>query len=395
MALTLIALGLLGPALLVQGASESCPANSQVSCKNTTMVADLCCFNAPGGSLLQTQFWDTSPSTGPTNSWTIHGLWPDHCDGTYSSNCDSSRAYTNIAGILTSFGQTSTLSYMQTYWKNDPDDGTDEEFWEHEWAQHGTCISTLNPSCYSGYQSKQEASDFFVKVVSLFQTLPTYTWLANAGITPSTTKTYTSAQIQSALSSSRGHQAAIVCVNGALNAVYYYFNVQGSVQTGNFIAADPDSSASNCPSTGIKYLPKTGSTAPTGTTTTTSTAPTGTGGAISGSGTINVLNGSTQDGCVISAGTWYTTGTCATFTATPSGSGFTLTSSKGKCAISSGALTCASSVTTATVFTSSGGQIAYSGSTSFYAPAVASGSTQETIYTTSKSVALKLVWAAA
>ena len=27
------------------------------------------------GLLLQTQFWDTNPSTGPSNSWTIHGAW--------------------------------------------------------------------------------------------------------------------------------------------------------------------------------------------------------------------------------------------------------------------------------------------------------------------------------
>ena len=24
---------------------------------------------------LQTQFWDADPSTGPVDSWTIHGLW--------------------------------------------------------------------------------------------------------------------------------------------------------------------------------------------------------------------------------------------------------------------------------------------------------------------------------
>jgi len=55
-------------------ASESCP-HPQLSCHNTTVVKNLCCFNAPGGSLLQTQFWDTNPVTGPEDSWTIHGLW--------------------------------------------------------------------------------------------------------------------------------------------------------------------------------------------------------------------------------------------------------------------------------------------------------------------------------
>jgi ribonuclease T2 len=32
-------------------------------------------FNAPGGQILQTQFWDTNPPTGPDDSWTLHGLW--------------------------------------------------------------------------------------------------------------------------------------------------------------------------------------------------------------------------------------------------------------------------------------------------------------------------------
>lgn len=58
---------------------------------------------------------------------------PDHCDGTYDASCDSSRAYTNISAILTSFGETSLLSYMQTYWKDNG--GDDETFWEHEWGK--------------------------------------------------------------------------------------------------------------------------------------------------------------------------------------------------------------------------------------------------------------------
>jgi ribonuclease T2 len=54
--------------------AETCDA-PQLSCHNTTVVENLCCFNAPGGQLLQTQFWDTNPPTGPDDSWTLHGLW--------------------------------------------------------------------------------------------------------------------------------------------------------------------------------------------------------------------------------------------------------------------------------------------------------------------------------
>jgi ribonuclease T2 len=56
----------------VQGDSAFCGSSGPYSCQNTTAQSNLCCFNAPGGALLQTQFWDTGYSL---NSWTIHGLW--------------------------------------------------------------------------------------------------------------------------------------------------------------------------------------------------------------------------------------------------------------------------------------------------------------------------------
>lgn len=56
-------------------ASKACPVDAPLSCQNTTAVADTCCFEHPGGQVLMTQFWDTAPSTGPADSWTIHGLW--------------------------------------------------------------------------------------------------------------------------------------------------------------------------------------------------------------------------------------------------------------------------------------------------------------------------------
>jgi ribonuclease T2 len=186
-------------------------------------------------------------------------------------------------------------------------------------GKHGTCINTIAPSCYTAYQSKQEVVDYFQKAVTLFQGLPSYQWLAAAGITPSSTATYTSAAIQSALQSHHGHPVTLGCSNGALNEIWYHYNVQGSLQTGTFQAADPDGTKSTCPATGVKYLPKPGG-GTTPPTTTTSPPPTGTPGAgFSGKGFLNVVTGGSQNGCVISAGTWFTTGTCATFTATASG----------------------------------------------------------------------------
>lgn len=50
-------------------------------------------------------------------------------------------------------------------------DETNEEFWEHEWYEHGTCVSTLDPSCYTDYETGMEAVDFFQITVNLFKSL--------------------------------------------------------------------------------------------------------------------------------------------------------------------------------------------------------------------------------
>ena len=316
---------------------------------------------------------------------------PDRCDGTYEASCDASRAYTNISAIINSFGKTDLLSYMSTYWKDYQ--GNDETFWQHEWAKHGTCISTLEPDCYTNHKATEEVVDYFQKAVDLFKALPSYTWLAAAGIVPSNTATYTTAQIQAAITAKRpGVTVTLGCSSSALNEIWYHYDVRGSVQTGTFVAANPDGTKSTCPSTGIKYLPKTGG----GSTTTTASTPGGTttpGTPFSGKGYLNVNVGTSKTGCLISAGTWYTSGTCATFTAATSGSGFTLTSSKGKCAVVSGAFTCGTTVSTATVFTAVSGKLAAGGNAVFSADAVASGSTQQTVYAgSSHSSQVSIVW---
>lgn len=96
--------------------------------------------------------------------------------------------------------------------------------------------------------------------------------------------------------------------------------MRGSVQTGDFVSAPPDGSKSSCPATGIKYIPKY-LPAPTGTTTSGGPSATPTGLPYAGKGYLNAFPaaGTDKKGCLIGAGTWYTTGTCATYTATASG----------------------------------------------------------------------------
>lgn len=66
----------LAAASSVSASSMACPVNelTPLSCHNTTSV-NTCCHEYPGGQMLLTQFWDTAPSTGPADSWTVHGLW--------------------------------------------------------------------------------------------------------------------------------------------------------------------------------------------------------------------------------------------------------------------------------------------------------------------------------
>lgn len=178
------------------GTSRSCP-NAGLSCqkKSTFDPPDTCCLNYPGGQFALTQFWNSNPYAGPPgylgpkDAWTIHGLWPDHCDGHYDSVCDCNRsgdcssqnykcsrstcngAYSSITNILQQFGEQDTLDYMTNHWKGIRGD---EHLWQHEWSKHGTCVSTLQPQCYENYTETYEVVEYFKKAVEVYKSLPSY-----------------------------------------------------------------------------------------------------------------------------------------------------------------------------------------------------------------------------
>ncbi|CAI7673887.1 unnamed protein product [Penicillium discolor] len=374
------------------GTSSSCPA-SEISCQANYHGQDTCCFNYPGGQMLQTQFWDVDPALGPEDAWTIHGLWPDHCNGGFDQFCDSGRKYSNISLILVDAGRGDLLEYMSEYWKDFR--GDDSNLWQHEWNKHGTCVSTLEPDCYADYLPQQEVVDYFDKTVEVYKELPTYEFLANASIVPSQTRTYALADIEAALEQAHGNPVTIRCRSGAINEIWYHFNIAGSLQSGEFVSAGPDGLKSNCPSRGIKYPLKHARHEPTHTTTIGHPEPTAPGTPFTGRGNLIVERLNRKHGCIISYGTWFSSGTCATFRAEKiSDDIFTLKSSKGPCAFERDALACGPHVTTASEFTAKDGKLAYSDHATFYADSPPKGRTQSNVYASQggRPIEIEISW---
>lgn len=110
------------------------------SAKANPKTVDTCCTETFGGLLLATQFWDTwADKELPENTWTLHGLWPDFCNGSYTQYCDLSRQLdrvpspnttnglpngtvvppyngTSISSFVEAFGRYDLLAWMNKYW---------------------------------------------------------------------------------------------------------------------------------------------------------------------------------------------------------------------------------------------------------------------------------------
>ncbi|CDO56507.1 similar to Saccharomyces cerevisiae YPL123C RNY1 Vacuolar RNase of the T(2) family [Geotrichum candidum] len=306
---------------------EKCPIDTPLSC--TIGTKDSCCIEATNGLFLATQFWDFYPQTGPDNLFTTHGLWSDKCTGGFKQFCNPAWGITNVTKILQDLGEEDLLQKMNYSWKNMGK--TDEDLWLHEFNKHGTCMSTVNPSCYPETAEKYRyVGDFFNSVVTLQDQLPTYDILAQAGIVPTTEKKYKTADIEAVLSKHVQDKAVrLGCKGSSLLEVWYFFKLKGTVASGSFIPENADSKSS-CPAE-IYYVPK-GQRAPGG------GGGGGGGGDPAGKGYLKLAG---QKGCIISTGNWFTSGTCASFRIREAEfGGVTLSSSRGPCDVVDGTLSC-------------------------------------------------------
>ncbi|KAF2109534.1 ribonuclease T2-like protein [Lophiotrema nucula] len=269
---------------LLQKPLLSCPP------QNPALV-DSCCVETYGGLLLSTQFWDTYTGREeegqllPEGAWTLHGLWPDFCNGSYTQYCDLTRQYDpipspnttdgtkngtpvppytgpNIGTFLEPFGKFDLLAYMNTYWIAQNQDNAG--FWGHEFSKHATCYSTFNTACYGPeYREHEEVVDFFKTAIKYYKRVPTYKWLKKAGIKPSNETQYSYSDIRDTLSAKHGAIPYIGCsgpryntteagANGTdtgftrLTEVWYYDYAYGRPQDAHTIPVNATGSVTNC-----------------------------------------------------------------------------------------------------------------------------------------------------
>ncbi|CCF41495.1 ribonuclease T2 family protein [Colletotrichum higginsianum] len=267
------------------------------SCGASPDKVDTCCVETYGGLVLATQFWNTHTgleSEGqklPQDSWGIHGLWPDFCNGSYTQYCDLSRQYDPIPSPNTTTGKPDgtpvpawtgssfdafvkpferfdLLEYMNKFWiaQYTPN----WVLWAHEFSKHATCFSTFDVECYGPkYQEHEEIVDFLETTVHYYKETPTWKWLADKAITPSNATAYSLADFQTALKEGHGAVPYIGCSGPRYNATeagkgsldngytqlseaWYYFHVYGKPQRGDSVPVAADINGgrvSNCATT--------------------------------------------------------------------------------------------------------------------------------------------------
>ncbi|CCE63795.1 hypothetical protein TPHA_0F03140 [Tetrapisispora phaffii CBS 4417] len=399
----------------------SCPIDLPLTCRNATEVTDSCCFEFPGGIFLQTQFWNYRPSRvgmnateienelGPLDAFTIHGLWPDNCDGGFEQFCDKSLFIDDVYHLLKSDefnGENSQdleisgenlLNNLTSLWKSN--NGNHESLWIHEFNKHGSCINTLKPKCYKNwnnisnsksivskeendYYKKRAVYDYFRITYNLYNENNSFEKLAKFGIVPSNSTTYTKEQIENALGSTEGTDEVTAKIfincdsNNVLNEVWYFYLLKGSLLQEEFVPIDSfDNKRSRCKATGIKfyqkgYIPNNGGRQPPSN---------------SKRGIVRI---SGYNGNLIKNGRWMTKGTPANFEMikSPFGS-YYLKSRTGYCTVSvSKGLICNANINNAAQFDydDKNGYIGYSNNFMWSAETYPRGNTQSVVYFNNK-----------
>jgi len=116
------------------------------------------------------------------------------------------------------------------YWPSKFDDY--DNFWTHEWGKHGTCMSTLDPQCFSGnsqFRKGQEVNDYFRTALRLRQEFEPYRAMKKAGIVASLDRSrgFTVKDVVAAIQKEYGVDVQVKCQANMIYEIVMYFAPQG------------------------------------------------------------------------------------------------------------------------------------------------------------------------
>lgn len=154
------------------------------------------------------------------NKISLHGMWYDDCDKGFPSNCDKNREYENIESILEEKEEYGILTFMRSNWVSFK--GDNNKLWVHEFSKHGTCATTLNPSCFNDYKKYDDVVNYFNISMNTFLKEDVLSDLNNVNIVPTNNDVYSIEQIKK----SSKYKRQYICKFDRKKKVYYLIEIR-------------------------------------------------------------------------------------------------------------------------------------------------------------------------
>ncbi|GKV08774.1 hypothetical protein SLEP1_g20360 [Rubroshorea leprosula] len=131
----------------------------------------------------------------PSPNFTIHGLWPSNYSDRYSQPSYCTKEQFNLSQLPRNLQQD-----MYAYWP-DVIRNQSEKFWEHEWAQHGTC-SVMTQKYYFN----------FTVTTTKDQKYNLLSFLEEEGISPNNSRTVDTRLVKAAIEKHIKKHPGLRCV---------------------------------------------------------------------------------------------------------------------------------------------------------------------------------------
>ncbi|KAG0300832.1 ribonuclease T2-like, partial [Dissophora globulifera] len=214
----------------------TCPANV-LSCSPASHNVNSCCVPTYGLVVLTQQWY---PRLGSPKEFTMHfgptpvleamalGMVVQKEDDDEDSSMyphvlhDVESRLQNYSGTPSGF-----MNDMNNYWPTYA--VFDNSFWSHEWSEHGTCVSTIAPSCIANYVQDEDVYTYFSTALALRSEHNIYQALAAKGIYPGSS--YDASSMQAAIKAKFGVHAGFKCMgNNVLREIRLFFNVRNADQ---------------------------------------------------------------------------------------------------------------------------------------------------------------------